>query len=387
MQQAAESPSPAPAETKKRLWGRIAIIAALILVILVIAARVAMPYTLRWYVNRTINKNPLYQGKIDDIDVHLWRGAYTIKNIRLLKVTGDVPVPLYIAKKIDLQIEWGALIHRRVVGQVVMYEPQINFVAGPSDSQSQTGAGGPWLEVIRELFPFQINSCLIHDASIHFRTYQTTPQVDVYLSQIEASIENLTNIRREATPLLATIKAEGTAMDQARFEYRMKLNPFSYHPHFELAVRLIGLDVTKLNDLSRAFAGIDFEHGFFDLVIEANAHYGQITGYVKPLFRNLQILSWKDVVKDNPIEFFWEVVVGVTAGALTNWNRDQLATLIPFSGSSANSSADILATVGNVLRNAFIRAYLPRFQGTSPDINPLEFGKASITEPPSGVEP
>jgi len=244
--------------------------------------------------------------------------------------------------------------------------------------------------VLKELFPFRINSCVIRQGSIHFRTYQTTPQVDVYLSQLEASVENMTNIRDETKPLLTTVNARGLAMDQADFEYQMKLNPFSYHPQFEMAVRLVGLDVTKINELSRAFAGIDFEHGFFDLVIQANARYGQMSGYVKPLFRQLRILSWKDVVKDNPIEFFWEVVVGVTAGALTNWNRDQFGTLIPFTASdNGTTSTDLLATVGNVLRNAFIRAYLPRFQQPTEEINPIEFGKGqSITEPlSSGVEP
>ena len=56
-------------------------------------------------------------------------------------------------------------------------------------------------------------------------------------------------------------------------------------------------------------------------------------------------------------------VGGVTA-AFKNQPRDQFGTRIPFRGEASGKTAlDLLATVGNVLRNAFIRAYLPRVEG------------------------
>jgi len=37
--------------------------------------------------------------------------------------------------------------------------------------------------------------------------------------------------------------------------------------------------------------------------------------------------------------------------------------LVPFTGNtSGTTTTDILATIGNVLRNAFVRAYLPRLE-------------------------
>src|SRR5205814_5076539 len=154
------------------------------------------------------------------------------------------------------------------VGRIAMQEPELNFVDDPDESKSQSGTGGPWLQMIRELFPFKINACKIHEGSIHFRTYAKQKPSDVYLSQVEASIDNLTNIRDETTPLLATVKAHALAMDQADLEYEMSMNPFSYHPSSHLAVRLLGLDVTKINDMARAYGAFDFERGWFDLVVD-----------------------------------------------------------------------------------------------------------------------
>jgi hypothetical protein len=352
--------------------------------VLLVGARLALPSVLRWYVNRTIDRNPLYDGQIGDIEVHLWRGAYSIDDIRLNKTTGNVPVPLFAAKKVDLAIEWNALLSGKVVGRIRMDEPELNFVDGRDQSEDQTGAGGPWLEMIDELFPFKINSAEIHNGSIHFRTFATDPPIDMPLTNVEATMENLSNIHDETTPLIATVKATALALGQAKLEYEMKLDPSSYRPTFQLAVRLLGLDVTKTNDLTRVYGGFDFEDGWFDLVVELDAKEGQVQGYVKPLFRHLKIFSpGHDIPKDNPIQLFWEALVGAAAEILKNQPRDQVATLIPLSGDMSAPNKDILATIGNVLRNAFIRAYLPRLQGVAPDVGQdLHFGQASITDEP-----
>src|SRR5438105_4923382 len=68
-------------------WRIVGIISASLLLLL-IAGRLALPYGIRWYVNRTIDQSPLYAGRIGDIDVHLWRGAYSIHDLRIVKRTG-----------------------------------------------------------------------------------------------------------------------------------------------------------------------------------------------------------------------------------------------------------------------------------------------------------
>ena len=296
--------------------------------------------------------------------------------------TGNVPAPLFYAKQMDLAIQWDALWHGKVVGRVAMIEPQLNFVDGKSQSEDQTGAGGPWLEMIHDLFPFKINSAVVRNGSVHFRAVVTDPPVDLSLDNVQASIENLTNIHDEVTPLVATVKATALAMGQAKLEYEMKIDPFSYKPTFQMALRLLGLDVTKTNDLTRAYGSFDFEDGWFDLVVELDAKEGQVQGYVKPLFRNLKVIGRKDLKEDNVLQVFWETLIGAAAEILKNQPRDQVATVVPLRGDLSAPNTDFLATLFNVLRNAFIRAYLPRLQGVAGDVDGLQFGPASITEPP-----
>jgi hypothetical protein len=350
--------------------------------------RAILPWVVRDYVNRTIDRNPLYAGKIGEVEIHLWRGAYSIRDVRLNKTTGNVPVPLFSAKRVDFAMEWRALAQHRLVGRVLMEEPELNFVDAPDESESQTGAGGPWLQMIRDLFPFKINSAILHNGSVHFRAYQTPKPVDVYLSQLEGTIDDLGNIYDESKPMVSTVQARALVMDQAKLEYKMTMDPFSYRPTFHMTLRLLGLDVSKINDLALAYGKFDFKRGWFDLVVEAESTEGQLTGYVKPLFRNIKVFSLtQDIKEDNVFQFFWQALVGATTTILKNPSRDQFGTLIPFTGeASSATTVDLLATIGNVLRNAFVRAYLPRLESNPATYEGLSFQPPEITDPISATE-
>jgi hypothetical protein len=337
----------------------------------------------RDYVNRTLDRNILYEGRIGDVEIHLWRGAYSIRDIHISKRTGDVPVPLFSASNVDFSIQWKALLHRRIVGQVLMESPELNFVDNPTASgDSQTGAGGPWLEIIRDLFPFMINHAVVQNGSMHFRAYQSQKPVDIYLSQLNGSIDNLGNVDDQTTPLLTTVQMTALAMDQAKLDCKMTLDPFSYRPTFHLAVRLLGLDVTKLNDFALTYGKFDFKRGWFDLVLEADSKEGQISGYVKPLFRNLKVFSLtQDIQEDTVLQFLWQALIGSVTTVLKNVPRDQFGTLIPFdSDATGTTTTDILATVGNLLRNAFVRAYLPRLEPGQTTEEDVKFGPPEFTE-------
>jgi hypothetical protein len=386
--QATSPPDKAPdaSADKKRTRRRSARWAIVLLVLIgaLAAARAFLPSGVRWYVNRTIDQSPLYDGHIGDVDMKLWRGAYSIEDVRIVKTTGNVPVPFYAAERVDFAIEWRAILSRKLVGRVAMLRPQLNFVDGEDQSDDQTGAGGPWLEIIRDLFPFRIDSAQVRDGSIHFRAFDSQPPVDVYLSQVNASVENLTNIGDDVAPLISTINATALAMDDAKIEYRMKLNPFSYRPTFQMALRLVGLDVTKANALTRAYGAFDYERGWFDLVVELDAKEGRLEGYVKPMFRDVRVLSLRDdLTRGNVIQAFWEALVGGVSELLENQPRDQFATIVPLRGELDDPRVSLLSTIGNILHNAFVRAYLPRLEGEAETIDELQFDPGTAWDPAS----
>ena len=107
-----------------------------------------------------------------------------------------------------------------------------------------------------------------------------------------------------------------------------------------------------------------------------------MSGYVKPLFRNLKVFSFtQDIKEGNVFQFFWEALVGGATSTVKNFSRNQFGTLIPFTGDASGSTTmDILATLGNLFRNAFIRAYLPRLESGPVTMENFQFEAPSFSE-------
>lgn len=350
----------APRKRRRWRWLRRITLAILILAVIGVAARAVLPSYLRRYVNRVLDQSSEYDGRIGRIDLKLLRGEYSIRDVQIVKTTHAVPVPFFESRQVDFSLDWDALFHGALRGKITMAAPRLNFVDGPTEEESQTGAYEPWLGMLDQLFPFRIDKAEITNGEVHFLAAHFEPPVDVYLSEVEATLTNLSNAEGSVDPLIAGVRARGTAMDTGRFRFRMDLDPTSYRPTFDLALQLLDVDVTRLDALTRAYGNFDFEQGSFDLVIEAAARNGFVDGNVKPLFRNIKVLSIRDFKTDNPFQIFWEAVVGAAGTVFKNQPRDQVGTSFAIQGDMEDPRTSIFEIVGNVLRNAFVEAYLPR---------------------------
>ena len=67
-------------------------------------------------------------------------------------------------------------------------------------------------------------------------------------------------------------------------------------------------------------------------------------------------------MKKNVLKIFWQAIVGTLAAGFKNHPHDQLATQIPISGNYTNSHVGVMPAIGNLLKNAFVRALLPNIE-------------------------
>ena len=146
-------------------WLRRFQIALVVLALILVLARLALPFAIRDYVNRQLREVPEYGGEVGAIHVNLWRGAYEILDLKLVKTAGEVPVPFVRIPHMDLSIEWPQLLQGAVVGEVEMTRPEVNFVSGPTDEQKQTGVDKGWQQTLEALFPFTINRFEIREGA------------------------------------------------------------------------------------------------------------------------------------------------------------------------------------------------------------------------------
>jgi hypothetical protein len=348
----------------KGRWGRKLAITIGIIIVILVAARLALPrYVLR-YVNNKLDELPNYGGRVADVDIHLIRGAYTIKGVNIVKEsTNAPPEPFVSAEKIDFSVDWSELFHRSIVGEIYFDGAKLSFIKAKTEEESQTSIDKSWTKVVQDLFPFKINRFVIRDSQITYKEPEAKPPIDLAITNFTAVATNLTNSREVVTKLPAALKARGRTIGGGDIAVALKFNPLEDQPTFDLNFALTNVDMTSLNDFFEAYAKANVKRGTFDVIIEMYGEDGRFEGYVKPLMKDLDMFELKQDAK-NPLKLAWQAVLAGVVKIFKNQPKDQVATKIPVSGTIDKKGIDLWTTLGNVLRNAFVHAFSPTFDQT-----------------------
>jgi len=347
------------------LW-TVAVIALLLIVL-----HIALPYVVRNYLNDKLADMGAYRGHVADVDLALWRGAYKINGLEIVKVDGKVPVPLLTAPLIDLAVSWHSLWYdHAVVAKVEFANPELNFVDGGTNKQaSQTGAGTDWRAQLNKLVPFTLDEVRVNDGTITFRNFNSKPPVNLSANHVNASLYNLTNVEDKQGKRDARFEGHAQLFGQAPLEAIATFDPFSNFEDFQFRLRTTGVQLRKVNDFSSAYGKFDFNAGTGDVVVEAQATKGQLTGYIKPLLHNVEVFNWQQDVENKDKGFFrsvWEAIVGGTQAVLKNHNKNQFATRVDLSGSVHRQDISALEAFWEILRNGFVQAFNAKYEQSPP---------------------
>lgn len=354
-----------------------------ILAVLLIALRLYLPILVRDYVNRVLSEMPDYRGHVTEVDLHLWRGAYGIADLKLEKKNGKIFVPFLQVPKIDFTVEWRAILNGRLVGEVTFIRPEINFVDGPTEASSQLGIDKSWGQKLKDLYPLDINRFEIIDGVLTFRNPHSTPKVDLRVHDLDVLGKNLTNAASSGENLNATVDITGRPLKDGRLKAALKINPTAKKPTFDLDTEITRIEIPELNDFLKAYGGFDAEKGSFQIYAEATAKNGRISGYFKPIIEDLVIFRLNENF-ENPLQFVWEAIVAAGSFLFTNLPNDKVATKVPFSGSIDNPDPDYWALFLGLLKNAYIEQIEPKLDG-APEIKmkPVTLEKTAQPEAPT----
>jgi hypothetical protein len=343
-----------PPSRKKRIRNTILIVVGVLLVI-----RIILPYVLLHVVNDRLSKVPGYYGHIDDLDLALIRGAYTIKLFDLQKVdtVSQERTPFLSAEAIDLSVEWKALFKGSVVGELVIATPEIRFTKDavePAAVQEDTTSLG---ELLSDLMPLQINRVELNNGSLRFVDPTSKPKVDIALEPFDLLARNLRNSYDSSNVLPATVEMRGGVYG-GTITLDMKLNPLAEDPTFDLTAEVEGMELPQLNDFLQAYGKFDVNRGTFGLYSELAAKEGGFAGYVKPLIKDLDVVGREDR-DDNLLRKLWEGTVGTVGVIFRNQPEDQVATKVEMRGRMDGPRTNVIYAIVDLLRNAFIQALQP----------------------------
>jgi hypothetical protein len=337
---------------------KLALITAVSIAALLIIIRILMPYGIKWYLNnRVLNDMDVYRGQVHDVDLALWRGAYAIDSLVIVKKETELDKPFIKVPRIDLSIQWEALLNMEIVGEVICQQAVVNFAFSETAANAQTGEEEDWTAVVKELIPIRINHFEIVNGQIALTNVLAKPSTDLPLREFNLSISNIQNVYEKGDSLPSSIVATGLAPDYGgRLDFKANAMLLKQHPDFDYELSFEEVNLTTLNPIAKYYTDMDFEEGTISLYSEMAMKDQAYTGYVKPLIKDMKIFKWKEGDRTAGQwlkEFFGEGIQEI----FENQKREQFATKVPIEGKLQDVKTNIWLTILNAFKNAYINAF------------------------------
>lgn len=326
------------------------------IIVVLITARILLPYIVLHYGNKTLANMDGYYGQIDDITISLYRGAYTIHKFYINKVdsTTSEQTPFIASEIIDLSVEWRALFNGKIVGELEFTRPKVLFTKDkvePDDIQKDTS---DFKEILNDFMPLKINRFEVKQGEIHYMDENSSPKLDLFLDQAYILAQNLSSV--QDTAILPALVDANANVYGGKLDLKVRLNPLENI--FDMSAELKNTNLPEFNEFFQAYANIDVSKGTFGLFTEIASKQGKWVGYVKPVINDLKVIGPED--KDDSFwNKVWEVIVGTGGLILKNPSKDQIATKIPIEGNLEGTAVSTWYAIIQLLRNAFVQALYP----------------------------
>ena len=334
-----------------------------IVIVLGVAVRAALPFMVRDYMNRKLASLESYQGSVADVDIALWRGAYGLDGVQIVKREGSHQTPFFSAPRIDISVEWRSLFKGSVVAEAKFLQPQVNLVQSKNEKEEQLGKEVNWADSLKELVPIRLNTVAVQDGTVTFRTPGIATNDALVAHNVSGTVSNLTNVVEQDKETFADFAISANVLQGGAAKVSGSVNPLAATPTFDVNLAMEKVQLPQVNPWLRQYLKADAASGDFQLYLEVAAADGKFKGYAKPLMQNVDMHGLED--ENKPLlKKMWEGLVDFGTKIFENDDKEQVAARVPFSGALQNPKAGILEAVVSVLQNAFVGAFANSLEGS-----------------------
>ena len=324
-----------------------------IILIFLIGFRLYLPTYVKTHVNKVLSEIPGYHGQVDDIDIAIFRGAYVIKGMYFKKNTEKSGIPFLKFPKTDISIEWKSIFHGKIVSEIIMNNPEINFIYEDWEKDSTNITTEDWKKILRDLTYFDINHFEIRNGKIAFVQLSTDEKIDLGIDKLELTADNLQNVVERERILPAPIYASGVSKGNGKFSLEGNMNLAKKIPEMDLSFSVENADVTILNSFINHYGGFYFEKGKFSIYGEADLTNADFKGYLKPILSGTELINNENGFQQN----LWEGFEGFFNDILKNQETNPLATKISIETKLDNPELGAWSTLIKAFKNSWIQTF------------------------------
>ncbi len=208
-------------------------------------------------------------------------------------------------------------------------------------------------------FSYRLDRLRLVDGELGFVDRSREPGYRVFLAGADLRLTDLAT--RSERPSEAHL--EGRFMGSGETVAYGLFRPDDGGADFDVGVAIRGTELESMNDLLRSYAKLDVRDGTFSFYSEIEVADGRLDGYLKPLFEDVDVYDREQDRHEGLFRRIWERLVEGLSELLANRPRDEVATIAELQGSVEDPRASNLQVLLNLIRNAFVEAILPGFEG------------------------
>jgi hypothetical protein len=181
----------------------------------------------------------------------------------------------------------------------------------------------------------------------------------VYLADTDFHLKNFSNQFSEGA---AQARLSGKFMGSGSTTASANFRPEQAGPDLDLYLKIDDTQLTSMNELLRAYGNFDVSAGAFSLVTELHIKNEEISGYIKPFFKDMKVYDKRKDQDKSAFHKLYEMLVGGVAKLLENRPREEVATKADISGLVQNPKTSTWQIIIELIKNAFFKAILPSFE-------------------------
>lgn len=356
------------AECKK--YKALAIAALLALTLFVVSLYALIPLAVKHHLNtQVLASMGAYTGHVEAVKLRLATLSYEIEELRVEQKKGDANYPFFATHSLVIGINVQSALRGHIDVDAHLKSPELNFIDSPIDAKQQTGKGTNWLTIFRKILPTSVNTLTVHKGTIRLINLDSDPKVSLIARDIGLSLQNLSQALESHDKRSASGAFHAHIEDSSQIFASAQFDP-EHFDDFHLKAIAKDIQLIEFNDFFEAYAKMDFDSGFGDILMEFSAKQGELKGYAKPFLHDIQIISWsQDITEqhDNPLKLLWELSLEVVQNIITTLGTDELATKITFNGDLSRAKVQTWPAFVEAIKNMLLNSVKKSFDPTNND--------------------
>jgi hypothetical protein len=325
------------------------------ILVLLIAIRVALPGILLHRLNASLaDLSPLYQLHIGDLDLHLYRMAYSFDDVQgVLKK--EPKQPFLQVREVEVSIAWEEIFHGRLVANVALEQADLKLTRATIQALStvkKDKAKKDARDVKQKTVPFDLENVRLENSRFVFSDVGNLPPEQAFqMTKVQALATHLTPKDPKA---LSFVTASGALQNEAPIQLVGQLRTQQKPANWSFSVELRDFNLKSLNPMARRTVPTTFDQGELTLFGAVRSRDGKLQGYVKPFMKDLKFVGDPGDFKNVP-QFLVEIGGTVANFLLKSSKNHSLATRVDFHRDTPDGKMKVEtgSAVDAVLDNAF----------------------------------